>query len=50
MHAHHARTKFPLLLLLLLPALILSTGDRAMGAGLRLIYSNDNMGEMDGCG
>ena len=50
MHAHHPRTKLPLLLLLLLPLLVLFGGNEAMGAGLRLIYSNDNLGELDGCG
>jgi len=44
------RNKRPLLLLLLLPLLALFAGSGVEAAGFRLIYSNDNLGELDGCG
>jgi hypothetical protein len=39
-----------LLILLTLPLLLLSSFRSADAAGLRLIYANDNLGELDGCG
>jgi len=49
MHTKRTRNKpTPLLLVLLLLALLASTGAEA--AGFRLIYANDNLGELDGCG
>jgi hypothetical protein len=50
MHRKQPKNKQPLLLLLLLSLLILLTGIEANGAGFRLIYNNDNLGELDGCG
>lgn len=44
------KNRLLLLLLLLLP-LLTSLGARpATAAALRLIYGNDNLGELDGCG
>ena len=40
----------PLLLLLALAILATFAGKTANAAGLRLIYANDNLGELDGCG
>lgn len=49
MHTKPTRNKpTPLLLVLLLLALLAGTGAEA--AGFRLIYANDNLGELDGCG
>jgi len=49
MHTKRTRNKpTPLLLVLLLLALLAGTGAEA--AGFRLIYANDNLGELDGCG
>ncbi len=36
--------------LLMLPILVLLAGATANAAGFRLIYANDNLGELDGCG
>ncbi|WP_319587975.1 hypothetical protein [uncultured Desulfobulbus sp.] len=36
--------------LLILPILALLVGSTANAAGFRLIYANDNLGELDGCG
>jgi hypothetical protein len=36
--------------LLILPILVLLAGSAAEAAGFRLIYANDNLGELDGCG
>lgn len=45
------KNKLPLLLTLLLLPLLASLGARpATAAALRLIYGNDNLGELDGCG
>lgn len=43
------RTKF-LAFLLIVPILALFAGGSADAAGFRLIYANDNLGELDGCG
>jgi len=41
----------PLLTLLILPVLAaFAATTTASAAGLRLIYANDNLGELDGCG
>ncbi|MCL1981130.1 MAG: hypothetical protein FWG62_08675 [Proteobacteria bacterium] len=40
----------PAALLLLLPLLALLTAANVNGATFRLIYSNDNLGELEGCG
>jgi len=37
-------------LLLLLPLLVLLTASGVKAASFRLIYGNDNLGELDGCG
>ena len=39
-----------LLALLILPILMFGAGRTAEATGLRLIYANDNLGELDGCG
>ena len=39
-----------LFVLLILPILVLLAGATANAAGFRLIYANDNLGELDGCG
>ena len=39
-----------LLLLLALTILVTFAGKTADAARLRLIYANDNLGELDGCG
>ena len=39
-----------LLAFLILPLLITCAAKTIEAAGLRLIYSNDNLGELDGCG
>jgi hypothetical protein len=36
--------------LLILPILLLLAAATANAAGFRLIYANDNLGELDGCG
>ena len=36
--------------LLILPILLLLAGATANAAGFRIIYTNDNLGELDGCG
>ncbi len=36
--------------LLMLPILALLAGATANAAGFRIIYTNDNLGELDGCG
>jgi len=36
--------------LLLLPLLVLLAAPGAHAANFRLIYGNDNLGELDGCG
>jgi len=36
--------------LLMLPILVLLAGTTANAAAFRLIYANDNLGELDGCG
>jgi hypothetical protein len=36
--------------LLMLPILVLLAGATADAAAFRLIYANDNLGELDGCG
>ena len=40
----------PAALLLLLPLLALLAAPCASAATFRLIYGNDNLGELDGCG
>jgi hypothetical protein len=42
----------PAQLLIVIALVILTTfaGETANAAGLRLIYTNDNLGELDGCG
>ncbi|MDR2548887.1 MAG: hypothetical protein LBD10_01580 [Desulfobulbus sp.] len=40
----------PAALLLLLPLLALLAATGAEAATFRLIYGNDNLGELDGCG
>ncbi len=40
----------PLLILLTLPILAALAATTTSAAGLRLIYANDNLGELDGCG
>lgn len=50
-HSTYERNKLVLILLLLmLPLLGTTAGRTAEAAGLRLIYSNDNLGELAGCG
>jgi hypothetical protein len=51
MNKRHALNRPRLLsLLLILPILVLLAGGRGEATGLRLIYANDNLGELDGCG
>jgi hypothetical protein len=38
------------LFFLILPFLTFLTWDQAEAAGFRLIYANDNLGELNGCG
>jgi hypothetical protein len=47
-HGKNKRLSF--LFLLALPFLALSIGTTADAATFRLIYANDNLGELDGCG
>ena len=51
MNNRHGKNKrlqlLPLLALLILASL---AGTAVHATGLRLIYSNDNLGELDGCG
>lgn len=39
-----------LLILLLLSLLVACAGTTVHATGFRLIYANDNLGELDGCG
>ena len=52
MNNKHARNKPVQLLMLLLALAILTTlvGTTAEASGLRLLYANDYLGELDGCG
>jgi hypothetical protein len=51
MNNRHGRNKrFAFLLILTLPLLALSFGTAAKAASFRLLYANDNLGELDGCG
>ena len=51
MNNKNGKSKLVLLLTLLaLVCLAPFAGKTAEAAGLRLIYSNDNLGELDGCG
>jgi hypothetical protein len=51
MNTKHGPNKKKLLaFLLLVPILALLAGGSANAAGFRLIYANDNLGELDGCG
>ena len=51
MNNEHRRNKRVLLLLILALAILTTfAGKTADAAGLRLIYANDNLGELDGCG
>ena len=52
MNNKHERNKPVQLLMLLLALAILTTlvGTTTEAAGLRLLYANDNLGELDGCG
>lgn len=50
MHTKRTRNKSTSLLLLALLSLALLAGTGAEAAGFRLIYANDNLGELDGCG
>jgi hypothetical protein len=36
--------------LFIVPILVLFAGSRVHSAEFRLIYANDNLGELDGCG
>ncbi len=51
MNNRHGRNKrLSLLFLLALPFLALSIGTVAKAASFRLLYANDNLGELNGCG
>lgn len=51
MNARHPANKTRILTLLLTASLmVLLVASRAETAGFRLIYTNDNLGELDGCG
>lgn len=51
MNARHPANKARILTLLLtVSIMILLVASRAETAGFRLIYANDNLGELDGCG
>ena len=47
---HRKNKPVQLLLLLALSILTIFSANTADAAGLRLIYANDNLGELDGCG
>jgi len=49
MNRQPARNKLNALFLLL-PLLVLFARAEVEAAGFRLIYNNDNLGELDGCG
>ena len=44
------KSLLPLLILLTLPILAAFAATTTAAAGLRLIFANDNLGELDGCG
>lgn len=51
MNAKHPMNKARILTLLLTAStIVLLVASRAETAGFRLIYANDNLGELDGCG
>jgi len=50
MNRRHLKNRRTPLLLLLFPLLALLAWTEVEAAGFRLIYSNDNLGELDGCG
>jgi hypothetical protein len=47
---HEKNKRVQLLLLLALAILVPFAANTVDAAGLRLIYANDNLGELDGCG
>lgn len=51
MNTKHVPNRATLLsFFLIVPILALFAGGSANAAGFRLIYANDNLGELDGCG
>jgi len=49
-NTHPKNKSLPLLTLLALLVLAIFAGTTAQATGLRLLYANDNLGELDGCG
>jgi hypothetical protein len=47
---HGKNNRVQLLILITLAILVTFAVKTADAAGLRLIYANDNLGELDGCG
>lgn len=51
MNNKHGKNRLPQLLIVIALAILATfAGKTANAAGLRLIYTNDNLGELDGCG
>lgn len=51
MNARHLANKARILTFLLTAAILVAlVVSRAESAGFRLVYANDNLGELDGCG
>ena len=50
MNNKHGKNRLQLLIVIALAILTTFAGETANAAGLRLIYTNDNLGELDGCG
>ncbi len=51
MNAKHPTNKARILTLLLTAAIMVAlAATRTDAAGFRLVYTNDNLGELDGCG
>jgi len=50
MHTIHPRNNLNRLARLFFSLLIILTAGQVEAGGFRLLYSNDNLGELDGCG